>query len=294
MNAFTIEKNLKDNEELRKSFNALAFKVFGISFEDWYKKGYWKDRYKPFSLIAGNKVIANVSVYELDLVIDGVTKRAVQIGSVMTDPDYRNKGLSRILMNEVVTEYENKYDVMYLYANHSVLDFYPKFGFHSIQEYQYSMEINKVKNDSKTDIRKLDGNSEEDLNFIYQFASERWPISNLFATKNTQDLLMFYCLYVFTNNLYYLEEVDVIVIYKIEGNQLHIFDSLCKEKVQFENIIKQIATENTKQLVLHYTPDYEGFQFQKEPFHDDTVLYVKINGDTLLPNHFKHPITSQA
>ncbi|MEW8993736.1 hypothetical protein [Clostridium sp.] len=38
----TILGNFLDKEQYRKSFNNLAYKTFGLDFEDWYKKGYLK------------------------------------------------------------------------------------------------------------------------------------------------------------------------------------------------------------------------------------------------------------
>ncbi|MCQ6267704.1 hypothetical protein M1K46_18905 [Fictibacillus sp. WQ 8-8] len=37
--------NYKDHDRLRCSFNNLAQKTFGISFEQWYQAGYWTDKY---------------------------------------------------------------------------------------------------------------------------------------------------------------------------------------------------------------------------------------------------------
>jgi predicted GNAT family acetyltransferase len=56
--------------------------------------GYWGDRYLPFSIVTGNKIIANVSVNMLDLILDRNSYRALQIRTVMTHQDYRNQGLS--------------------------------------------------------------------------------------------------------------------------------------------------------------------------------------------------------
>lgn len=59
----------------------------------------------------------------------------------MTDCEYRNKGISRKLMDKVLQDWKDKCDAIYLYANDSVLDFYPKFGFIKAKEYQYSKNI---------------------------------------------------------------------------------------------------------------------------------------------------------
>ena len=74
MNELNYMKDYKNDENLRKSFNELATMVFGINFEDWYQKGFWNNRYIPFSYIDGDKVVANVSVNVLNLVINGEKK----------------------------------------------------------------------------------------------------------------------------------------------------------------------------------------------------------------------------
>ena len=48
---------------LRKSFDALAQKTFGISFEGWYRAGHWSDSYIPYVLAEGDTVLANASAF---------------------------------------------------------------------------------------------------------------------------------------------------------------------------------------------------------------------------------------
>jgi predicted N-acetyltransferase YhbS len=293
MTELTFHKAYKDNHQLRNSFNELATLVFGLNFEDWYQHGYWNDRYIPFSYVDKDKVVANVSVNLLDFIIEGNKKRAIQIGTVMTHPEYRNKGLSASLMNKVLEEYENEYDYMYLFANQNVLEFYPKFGFKQVKEYQFSMDYSSTQTDL-SHIRKLDGRSKDDLGFIYHFALERVPVSKRFGTARTQGLLMFYCIYVFTNHIYYLEEEEAIVIFTQEDDRLDIYDIVSKKAVNIENILSRISTTDTKRIVFHYTPDYEGFNTQNAIFNGDEVLFVKTSGSNEFPIQVKHPITSQA
>lgn len=293
MTQFTFNKDYKNDEKLRESFNELATLVFGIHFEEWYQKGYWNQRYIPFSYTRENKVIANVSVNLLDFVIKGKKKRAIQIGTVMTHPNYRNQGLSAYLMNKVLEDYKHQYDYMYLFANKTVLDFYPKFGFTPFDEYQFSMDYYSSQIDS-IGIRKLDSTKSEDLNFIYKFASERIPVSKSFATENSQGLLMFHCIYVFGDHLYYLENEDAIVIFKQEGEQVDIFDIVSKKDVNIESILSKITNSDHNKIVFHYMPDYEGIHTQTEIFNGDEVLFVKTSASNQFPLHVKHPITSQA
>lgn len=94
---YEIIKDYLDNVAYRKSFNELAQKTFGLDFEPWYEAGYLKERYKPYSIIKEGKIIANISINLFDLMINGEEKKAVQIGTVMTDKAWRGKGLSRSL-----------------------------------------------------------------------------------------------------------------------------------------------------------------------------------------------------
>ena len=51
----------------------------------------------------------------------GKKKNYIQIGTVMTDNEYRNKGLSRYLIEKIISEYKEKSDCIYLSANDTVL-----------------------------------------------------------------------------------------------------------------------------------------------------------------------------
>jgi len=285
-------KDYKNDKCLRKSFNELANKVFGIDFEEWYQKGIWDSHYIPFSYADGDRVIANVSVNVLNLIIDGEIKKAIQIGTVMTHPDYRNKGLSTNLMHKVLEEFEEKSDFIYLFANPSVLDFYPKFGFEAVEENEYSMEF-QLETNSAANLCKLDVKSAKDLHFIHQFVCERVPVSKKFSTDNALGIFMFYCLNVFPNDIYYLEKENVIVLFKKEHDHLHIFDIVSKNQFDIQQVLHEISDIATRKIIFHYTPDYPNIQVERKKYSGSEVLFVKSKHHHF-PSRIKHPITSQA
>ncbi|WP_231686776.1 GNAT family N-acetyltransferase [Bacillus sp. JCM 19034] len=212
----------------------------------------------------------------------------------MTHPEYRNHGLSASLINLVLEEYKNHYDFMYLFANQHVLDFYPKFGFQRVNEYQFSMTYSPHQSVEAGRIRKLDGSNIKDLKFIYKVASERVPVSNLFGTLNSQGVLMFYCIYVFNNDIYYIEDQDAIVIFRTEGRQTDIFDIISKKEINIHHILPKITNRDTNKIVFHYTPSYKGIDAHSQTFSGADVLFVKTSGSNYFPLNVKHPITSQA
>jgi len=126
---YAFSNDVCNDTKKRNSFIKLAKSVFGLDFEPWYNSGYWTTDYIPHVLLDGEVVVANVSVNIINILHDGQEKRYVQLGTIMTAPEYRNCGLSRWLMEKIIDEWQDKCDCMYLYANDSVIDFYPKFGF---------------------------------------------------------------------------------------------------------------------------------------------------------------------
>ena len=131
----------KDNETLRKSYSALANNTFGISFEEWYQNGFWPACHIPCSLADGDRIVSNVSVNRMEFDRDGCRKHYIQLGTVMTDKEYRGQGLSRYLIERVISEWKDQSDGIYLFANDRVLDFYPRFGFGRSSEYCYSKAV---------------------------------------------------------------------------------------------------------------------------------------------------------
>lgn len=274
----------RNNDGLRKSFIQLAADIFGLDFTSWHEHGYWGDRYIPFSYADGNKVVANVSVNQLDLIIEGKSHKALQIGTVMTHPDYRNKGLSANLMNHVLNVYEGKYDFMYLIANDSVLDFYPKFGFERMEEHQYSAKISS--GNGRMELRKLE--IPNDLNLIEKIVNERVPVSQAFATANSGGITMYHILNAFSDHLYYHAGEDAIVIFTGENGVTHLYDVIGTAPVRIETVLPP------GEVVFHYTPDYKALDYTSVPYKRDGALFVKTGSGLGFSDSVKHPVTSEA
>ncbi|WNF23180.1 GNAT family N-acetyltransferase [Mesobacillus jeotgali] len=283
-----LVSHYRENEVLRKSFIQLAADIFGLDFTSWHERGYWGERYIPYSYADGDQIIANVSVNELDLVIEGKSHKALQIGTVMTHPRYRNKGLSACLMNHVLDEYEGKYDLMYLFANDSALNFYPKFGFEQVEEHQYSTKT--LTGTDPLPLRKL--RIPEDLEMIEKFIYTRVPVSNAFATANSAGITMYHILNVYNDHLYYLAEADAILIFIREYRTVQLYDVICTAPVNMNDIISSFGDTDTIQF--HFTPDQGDIPYQQEPFKRNGAFFVRKSPGLEIPPFIKHPVTSEA
>ncbi|ENJ9654654.1 GNAT family N-acetyltransferase [Clostridium botulinum] len=265
--------NYKDNSILRDSFNELTEKTYGFNFKQWYEDGYWGDKYIPYSLLDGDNVVSNVSVNIIDFLILGEQKRYVQIGTVMTDEEYREQGLCRALMERVIKGWEDKCDLIYLFANDSVLDFYPKLGFDKCDEYQYV--INKIKKKKSGKIRKMSMDNEEDREFVYNMACNTISLSKL-SMKNNASLIMFYSTSFMKDNIYYLEDYNTVVICDFDEDILYVQDVFAKKEVNLDNIIDVMMKYETKKVILGFTPNNSSSYEKILVNEEDTTLFIKM------------------
>lgn len=287
--------NYKDQEPLRNSFFSLAADTFELELERWYEQGLWGERYIPYSYAEESQVIANVSVNLLELIINGVKSRAVQVGTVMTHPDFRGQGLSTRLMNKVIKDYGPQCEFMYLFANDSVLDFYPKFGFRPVEEQLFSMNCipGTAGLTGSAGIRRLNTARSGDLDFISSFTAERLPVSGRLGVTGAHGLLMFYCLNVFSEDLYYLENEDVIAICRQEeSGRLEIYDLISTKPISIRDIALKLACSSTETIVFHFTPDEDDLELAGRSCHSG--LFVRTHGSLQYPSGVKQPATSIA
>ncbi|MEB2301421.1 GNAT family N-acetyltransferase [Lysinibacillus xylanilyticus] len=274
MTNYQLIYDYKDNQNYRESFNELAKLVFDLDFSQWYEKGCWNDQYICYSYIDGERVIANASISKMTVAVNGKVYKAIQVGTVMTHPDYRHKGLARKLMNDIIDKYEEQCEFIYLFANETVLDFYPKFGFSRVQESRYFINADKLKKKSNTMIRKLDAENNNDLSLLKLYAKERIPSSSILGVKNNESLLMFYFLIAFPHSIYFIEEEDVIVLFEKEGEELHLFDVLSRSNIDVEEVLGYITTSDIKRIIFHFIPDCQDLESEVIEAEDD-VLFIR-------------------
>ena len=265
----TIEINYRDNESLRYSFNELAGKVFGgLNFEGWYRNGFWKDNYIPYSVVADGKIVSNVSVNACNMNYDGRIVKLIQLGTVMTDPDYRGRGYARMLMEKIIEDYENKVDGIYLFANDSVVDFYPKFGFRKSREYQFSKA---VKIDTERTAQLVPMAEKSDWDNMVQILNKTEQNAKMYMVSNS-GLYMFYLSQFMQENTFYIADCDSHAIAEIEDDTLILHAVVGSGAI--DRVISAFGKE-IKKVILAFTPnDLTGYD-KSEVIEEDTHLFVR-------------------
>lgn len=291
MEQYKLVSNYRHDEKLKDSFNDLAIKTFGLDFRGWYNKGYWNDQYIPYSFVKDESVIANASIYKMSIRIKGERLNGIQIGTVMTDENYRHQGLAKQLMLHILKEYEGAYDFIYLFANNTVLDFYPKFGFSRIHESEFSLDLtNKPIQPKNANVKQL--TIEQDLELLENYAKKRDTQSSMIEVEQNESLLMFYFTLVFPNAIYYLEDLKTIVLMEEEEGVLNIYDIISLQSINVEDLLASIVKETTKKVVFYFTPEFtmEGMTATILP-NDDDALFV-LSKKPILQGNFMFPLTS--
>lgn len=287
---FRLISAYQDDAQYRLSFHRLTKQIFGFDLEEWYQKGFWGDRYVPYSYLDGEEIIANVSVNKMDLVLEGEKRKAIQIGTVMTHPAYRRKGLCAGLLTHIFEEYDQDYDLFYLFANDSVLDFYPKFGFRQIAESRFWLDINTRANEKNNPARKLDITDPATLKRVCQIAASRRPVSDVFGVEQAENLVMFHALYFYKDFLYYCEAEETVILCEREGHTLYIYDLISAGDFDFQGIVDTIADNTIERIVFHFTPNLLNVTTQCSV----TKPEFFVRGNFKLKRSFMSPTTAKA
>lgn len=258
---FQFENEVRNHKKIRNSFLKLAKEIFALDFNPWYEQGYWTENYKPYVILDGDEVVANISVNQFHSTMENENIHLIQLGTVMTQESYRNLGLSRWLMEYILKEWKDT--GIFLFANDRVLDFYPKFGFEKRQECQFVMENTKLKLAEKLEVTSL-----EDLKFI----ESAYGLGNRnakFPMEGNFGLLMFYLTGPLKESIY--RKDGGMIIADLNEHETILYDMF--GNIELEDIIER--DQENSSVSLGFTPKDGSGLTKKILQEDDTTLFVK-------------------
>lgn len=100
----------------------------------WRDRSGWTRDYEVFAITDDGNIVSTIGRTRLHMVVDGKDRVGYQLGAVATLESYRRQGLARRLMEWMIDELDKPDQPIILFANNSVLDFYPRFGFRRIPQ----------------------------------------------------------------------------------------------------------------------------------------------------------------
>jgi len=278
-----ITVNNHNYKEYEALFDDLIKEVFGFSFKPWFEQELWDNRYESYSIIQDNKMLSNLCIYKTEMSSQGQRFQAIQLGAVCTRKSEQSKGLSRLLMEHVLNIYKNT--PAFLFANESVIDFYPRFGFRQVQTHR--PVIKATKNNKRTTAVKLEADDLAVKNAIYS----RTGHSKILDCLDTDPIQVFHMLMSYPDDIYYLPTHDAIIVAQKKDKNLFIADVITNKPIKFEKIKQELPFKDIETIEFGFCPDRLEITPTWEPIDmKEEMLFIK--GDWNLPKTFRIPATS--
>jgi len=278
-----IAVNKQNNPAYEAMFDSLIQEVFGFSFEPWLEYGLWDDRYESYSVIENGKILSNICIFKSELLINSEKILAIQLGAVATRKTERGKGLSRLLMEHVLTLYPNT--PAYLFANSRVVDFYPKFGFRQVQTYipTLSVQINNTKHSAQ----KCDLDDE----IVEEMLLSRNVHSNFIDCTNSYSIQMFHLIMSHSEDIYYLPNCNAVVVATEKNGTLFLVDVMSKHPVSFKSIAAELPFVEVHTVEFGFCPNWLNVSPKWKPTDMNAEPFF-VRGEWNLPEKFRFPIMS--
>lgn len=274
-----IVSDYSNNDKLRKSFFKLANSVFGIDFETWYNAGYWNDNYKCYSFIDNNTVISNASVSSMNILHHGRMEQYLQIGTVMTHPSYRGKGLAGKLVKHIC---KNSPYPVFLFAEAVNSDFYEHLGFSAYKQYSYIYKKEENTSHRALPIEHWDIKQQQYRKLLFKQYKKKKAF-NGFDVLNGEHILFFHLLYDRNLHVGYFKEINSIVIYKINKDNLNIYEIISSDLPEFPDIIKCMPADNINTIGLMFTPPANWLEYLNTSVINDKDNLLFVNNKHMFP-----------
>lgn len=246
-----LVSNYMRDDTLRHALNELAKKTFWIDFEDWVTGGYFEGDYIPYSFMENGKIISNVSANRMTFLQNGVERNYIQIGTVMTDENYRRQGLAKKLIDHVIEQYKDNCDGFYLFANLEALEFYDQCGFSRVTEYRYEVKEEFCKRRSEGERFMPVNTADGQMKQKYMDMIRHSAVNSSMEQINKFGLQMFYTADM--ENVCYAKDMDCFIVAETEGDTLFLQSIICENQVALSDVLCRMSGEY-HECRLGFTP----------------------------------------
>lgn len=265
-------------------------KVFArASFRRWYNLGGWTEDYAAFAMADGGDIVANASLQRMNIVLRGESITGWQLGAVGVVPQWRGQGLQRRIMQSLLSSVAEQ-DFVFLFANDTVLDFYPLFGFRRVVESVFAAEHSVEP--AGEPLRALSIDRAEDRALLARVAAAAAPTTLEFGARDYGGVLLWYWANFYDGCFYYCEAEDAIIVAEHDGVILRICDVLARAMFDLRPYLPRIAKAAARRVEFGFTPGAWWPEARAVADYADSPLFVR--GERALPvAQFKFPMLAQ-
>ncbi|MFD1744709.1 GNAT family N-acetyltransferase [Rhizobium helianthi] len=207
--------------------------VFGLSgFRGWGALGGWSEDYIVHGWEESGRLVASLGETRMTLFgPDGAAFTAVQFGAVATTKEARGRGLARLLIEDALDVADRSKRPVLLFANPSVLDFYPKFGFRRLPCHRLWLDQRNESVSRTLPGRILDPHSADDRDSVRKWIANSSAGGGPLSAKRAMGTILWHWL---NSNLtaVHLEERESLVFLELTDDTLFIADCLTVEECE--------------------------------------------------------------
>lgn len=291
-NNISLSANVRDDDAKRLAFSQLGKEVFGFNFDSWYRAGFWPEEYMPHVVFYGDRAVSSVSASCLDLSIDGERKRCIQLGSVMTAPDFRGRGLSIKLIEHTLDAWEDRCDQIHLFASPQYRGLYHKLEFNEVPEYTHTIPNPGIA--PQMGFKHLDMSQKESKRLLYRLIKTGNGFSRV-KQLNCFELSQHYLTSALSDCIYYSAEYDIIVIVRYSARCLICIDILGENQgLRLADVFSGVATADTNSIVLCFPPLSSENSRASVLQSDDALMVSNRSKNPLKGDKFMIPLCSRS
>lgn len=282
-------KGYMDDAQFRHYLNDTTSAIFGFSFEKWYQAGYFEREYIPYSFLENDRIVANASANIMKFSYNGVEKCYIQIGTVMTRPEYRGRGLARELIEKILQDYEDSVDGFYLFGNLSAQGFYDRIGFKRLDQWKWYWDQPVERKQNSGFFTPAGTQRRQSYVNMLQTASAYAKFDHM----NRRSLQMFYTMDM--DDVYYCEELDCYVVMHSDGCTLHLDSIISNRELSVEEVVARVDGLYSR-VEFGFTPK-ETQRFQSKHYdggNDYRLFYLGEDLIVIEEDRLYFPILSHA
>jgi GNAT superfamily N-acetyltransferase len=269
----------------------------GIDFYRWTTLGGWSEDYEVFAIIEDNEILATIGVsrmYFSSTDIPGQPAPAkmmdgLQLGAVATRKDRRGMGYARRLMDMVLAQADRTAAPVLLFANPSVIDFYPKFGFRRLLPQGLSVPIELAP--GKNQARRFDPAVAADRRRLAELCATSPAHRGALSAKSDPSILLWYLCNDLTGG--YVTEGETSIVFAAQkGDQLHLQDWIGAPPGNLEMALVSILSAPITVITLGFLAP-AGWWSRHLKMEDDHTSFMFWRGADLPPGPMCFPALMQ-
>jgi hypothetical protein len=205
-------------------------------------------------------------------------------------PEFRGRGLQHRIMERLL-QVPAQGDLVYLFANDTVLEFYPRFGFERAIEHLYGADVDVAPATSRR-LRRLSLTSAEDRQRLKRIAAGALPVTREFGARDYGGVLLWYWANFYQECFYCDDEDDVVIVAVPRDDRLEICDIVADHPVDLPGYLPRIAERTVHGIEFGFTPEIVWPTARVIREYAESPLFVLCG--TALPNvPFKYPVLAQ-